>query len=64
MIEIESSGTMNFGDNWCRYGSGSYKKADAFAKHAVIVQHCRYCNNSNEVRVRARTKEIVMPTIL
>jgi hypothetical protein len=43
--KVIETGREKYGPNW--RGSGSYARADAFAKH--FADHCRDCNSSNEV---------------
>jgi hypothetical protein len=56
--KVIETGRKKFGPNW--KGSGGYAQADAFAIH--FAQHCRDARNSNEVR--AKLKEIIVPTII
>ena len=52
------TGRRKFRPNW--HVSGGYSRCNVFAKY--FVQHCRYCSNSNAVK--AKMKEIIVPTIL
>ena len=56
--KVIESGRKNFGPDW--KGTGGYQQADAFAKH--FADHCRECNNSNEVKSKIKT--IMAPSIL
>ena len=55
---VVRSGRKKYGDEW--YGNGGYKKADSFAKHFANL--CRECRNQNQVR--AKMKEIMIPSII
>lgn len=48
--KVVESGRDKFGEGW--FGNGGYERSDSFAVH--FADHCRDCNNSNEVKAKMK----------